>query len=88
MTKDKNKIAEAINILGEFCGVRDIDELTQTELKNKFGMSQVDIAVLFGGSILAGGDVFAETVNYNPIKIGSFQQIRDLLGLVYAASIP
>ena len=68
MTKNKNKIAESINILGDFCGIRDIDELTQEDLKNKFGISQVDAAVLFGGSILAGGDVFAETIKNNLAK--------------------
>lgn len=62
------KIADAVNILGEFCGVRDIDELTPTALKNKFGISQVDVAVLFGGSILAGGDVFAEVMKNNLAK--------------------
>lgn len=53
------KIADAVNILGEFCGVRDVKNLTQLAGK-KF-----DIAVLFGGSILAGGDVFAEVIKNN-----------------------
>lgn len=59
------KIADAINILGEFCGVRDIDALTKTELKNKFNLEKFDAAVLFGGSIIAGGDVFAEVMKKN-----------------------
>ena len=50
------KIAEAVNILGNFCGPRDIDELTTAALEDKFHISRVDVAVLFGGSILAGGD--------------------------------
>ena len=54
------KIAEAVNILGNFCGPRDIDELTTAALEDKFHISRVDVAVLFGGSILAGGEVFAE----------------------------
>ena len=62
------KIVEAINILGEFCGVRDLKNLTQADLKNKFSIKQADIAVLFGGSILAGGDVFAEIIKNNLAK--------------------
>ena len=54
------KIAEAVNILGNFCGPRDIDELTTAALEDKYHIPRVDVAVLFGGSILAGGDVFAE----------------------------
>lgn len=50
------KIVETVNILGEFCGVRDTENLAQLTAE-KF-----DIAVLFGGSILAGGDVFAEVI--------------------------
>lgn len=68
MINEKNKIADAVNILGEFCGVRDIEDLTQKSLENKFGISQVDVAVLFGGSILAGGDVFAEVMKNNLAK--------------------
>lgn len=55
-------IAEAINTLGFFCGKRDISELSQKELQSKYGFSQADIYVLFGGSILAGGDVLAEAI--------------------------
>ena len=54
------KIAEAVNILGNFCGPRDIDKLTTAALEDKYHITRVDVAVLFGGSILAGGDVFAE----------------------------
>lgn len=58
--ENKEKIASAINILGEFCGPRDIEALTTEALQAKYHIPQVDVAVLFGGSILAGGDVFAE----------------------------
>ena len=54
------KIAEAVNILGNFCGPRDIDELTTAALEAKYHIPRLDLAVLFGGSILAGGDAFAE----------------------------
>ena len=62
------KIAESVNILGEFCGVRDLENLTQNDLKNKFSVEQADIAILFGGSILSGGDVFAEVMKNNLAK--------------------
>ncbi|SEH33613.1 ElyC/SanA/YdcF family protein [Selenomonas sp. KH1T6] len=58
--EERIKIAEAINILGNFCGPRDIDELTTAALQDKYHFPRVDAAVLFGGSILTGGEVFAE----------------------------
>lgn len=58
----KDKIAESINILGRFCGKRDISALTSHELKEKYGLEQADVMVLFGGSILAGGEVLAEAM--------------------------
>ncbi|MTK11705.1 MAG: YdcF family protein [Clostridiaceae bacterium] len=58
----KDKIAKNINILGRFCGKRDISVLTPNELKVKYGLEQVDVMVLFGGSILTGGDVLAEAM--------------------------
>ena len=48
------KTAEAINILGRFCGKRDVDELTPAALKRAFGSEQADVMVLFGGRILLG----------------------------------
>ena len=56
------KIAEAINILGFFCGKRDITELSTKCLKDKYGIEQVDVMVLFGGSILCGGDILAQAM--------------------------
>ena len=58
----RERIAECINILGSFCGKRDIPLLTREELKNKYGIDQADVMVLFGGSILCGGDVLAEAM--------------------------
>ena len=46
--------------MGNFCGPRDIDKLTTAALVDKYHIPRVDVAVLFGGSILAGGEVFAE----------------------------
>lgn len=62
------KIAEAINILGEFCGVRDVPELAQSALKARYGFSQADVMVLFGGSILEGGHVLAKAVKNGAAK--------------------
>ena len=59
---DKNKIAESINILGKFLGRRDIDDLTKEELKKKFNIEQVDVVILYGGSIIYGGDLLAMAI--------------------------
>lgn len=61
-------IAEAINLLGNFCGKRELPELSQKGLKQKYGFSQADVYVLFGGSILAGGDVLAEAIREKVAK--------------------
>lgn len=58
----EERIAEYINTLGDFCGKRDISSLTIEALKRKYGIEQADIMVLFGGSILCGGDVLAEAI--------------------------
>ncbi|MBR3643174.1 MAG: YdcF family protein, partial [Parasporobacterium sp.] len=55
--------AELINILGAFCGKRDISTLKGSCLQNKYGFSRADVMVLFGGSILAGGDVLAQAIH-------------------------
>lgn len=55
-------IAKYINTLGMFCGMRDVDELTHEHLKQKYGIDRADVMVLFGGSILCGGDVLAEAI--------------------------
>jgi len=54
--------ANAINILGAFCGKRDLPALTEPHLRRTFGIGQADVMVLFGGSILCGGDVLAEAM--------------------------
>lgn len=56
------RIAEAINILGEFCGKRDVTELESKQLQQHYGIEQADVMVLFGGSILCGGDILAEAI--------------------------
>lgn len=54
-------LAKSINILGEFLGRRDVTELTPSAMQDRFGFSQADAMVLFGGSILKGGDILAHT---------------------------
>lgn len=53
---------EAINRLADFCGPRDVPELTQPAMMRVLGVPQADVMALFGGSILAGGDVLAEAI--------------------------
>ena len=56
---DMRQAADAINCLGSFCGRRDLFALTPAALERKIGQPQADVMVLFGGSILSGGDLFA-----------------------------
>lgn len=50
-------VADAVNALVRFCARRDVDELTAESLGGP-----VDVAILFGGSILAGADVLADVI--------------------------
>ena len=45
--------------LAHFCGKRDLKSLTQTDLMSVFNIPKADALVLFGGSILTGGDLLA-----------------------------
>jgi len=60
--------AKNINILGAFCGKRDISELTSGQLFKKYGFQQADVMVLFGGSIMCGGDVLAKAMQNHIAK--------------------
>ena len=55
-------IAENINTIADFCAPRDFLSLTQAAMQDAVRTQQVDVMVLFGGSILAGGDVLAEAI--------------------------
>lgn len=55
-------IADAINVLGQFCGMRDVNFLNRSSLLEKYDIHQADVFVLFGGSILAGGDLLAQAI--------------------------
>lgn len=62
------KIAAAINQLAQFCGPKDLPALTQTALQQTYGYTQADVFVLFGGSILAGGDLLAQAIQAKVAK--------------------
>ena len=57
-----DKTAEYINILGRFCGKRDVPALDHDSLSGRYQIDKADVMVLFGGSILAGGDVLAHAI--------------------------
>lgn len=58
----KEQTAENINILGRFCGKRDVEALTVSHLQDQYGWRRADVMVLFGGSIISGGDVLADAM--------------------------
>lgn len=60
--------AQDINKLGGFCGKRDLPALTQAAMRQAYGCPQADVMVLFGGSILAGGDVLAQAMQNGAAK--------------------
>jgi len=62
------RIAENINILARFLGMRDLEELTPACLQAVCGVRQADVMVLFGGSILCGGDVLAQAMQMGMAK--------------------
>ncbi|HEL1647876.1 YdcF family protein [Streptococcus suis] len=82
-------LAQAVNQLVQFCGLRDLSSLTIQALQTEQGLEQVDVLAFFGGSILAGGDQLAEAIRNKLAKIyvivggaghttaGLRQQVRD-----------
>ena len=56
------EIARCVNVLSEYLGQRDVPLLSPERLMETYGVRQVDVMVLFGGSVLAGGDVLAEAM--------------------------
>lgn len=54
-----HKTSFYINTLAHFCGKRAPKSLTQTDLMSVFNIPKADALVLFGGSILTGGDLLA-----------------------------
>ncbi|WP_321387840.1 YdcF family protein [uncultured Enterococcus sp.] len=64
----KTTTVQNINTLSAFCGKRDLNALETANLKQKYGIEQADVLVLFGGSILAGGDLLAQAIKNNLAK--------------------
>lgn len=56
-----NKAAD-INQIATYLGMRDLSALSQEAVLAKIDQEQVDVCVLFGGSILAGSDIFAKAI--------------------------
>ncbi|MCI6844001.1 MAG: hypothetical protein MR874_04485 [Coriobacteriaceae bacterium] len=54
--------ARDINTLAGFLGMRDVPALTRDALAARYGFERADVMALFGGSILAGGDVLADAM--------------------------
>lgn len=40
---ENQKIAENLNILGQFCGKRDVEELNQKNLHERYGIEKADV---------------------------------------------
>ena len=55
------RTADSINTLVRFCARRDVAALTREALEAAAG-AIADVAILFGGTILAGADVFADAM--------------------------
>lgn len=56
------QLAADINELAGFLGPRDVPALTPDALEGAVGTRRADVMALFGGSILAGGDVLADAM--------------------------
>lgn len=65
---DVQQTADWINVLGDFCGMRDVPALTRENLKKRYGWEQADVMVLFGGSILCGAEILAEAMREKAAK--------------------
>ena len=84
------EMAKHINTLGRFLGMRDVPELTKDALRAACGFEQADVMVLFGGSILCGGDVMACAMRQGVAKTyvivgGEGHTTQTLRDIVYQA---
>jgi uncharacterized SAM-binding protein YcdF (DUF218 family) len=59
-------IAESLNVLVDFCAMRDVGSLAPTALAGLAGLPEgrADVAVLFGGSVVAGAEEFARGMRH------------------------
>lgn len=60
--QELEQVARDVNVLASFLGMRDVPSLTPKALDERYGVAQADVMALFGGSILAGGDVLADAM--------------------------
>lgn len=85
-------IAQQINMLGAYCGVRDVDALSKEALRQRYGFDQADVMTLFGGSILCGGDVLAQAMEVGVAKtyviVGGAGHTTPTLRQVMAQAFP
>lgn len=65
---DRHEVARDMNILACFLGRRDVPELTQDVLEARYSFHQAEVMALFGGSILAGGDLLAQAMEAGVAK--------------------
>lgn len=86
------KTAKNINTLGKFCGKRDIAVLTPEQLRISYGIEQADVMVLFGGSIICGGDILAEAMKNGVAKkyiiVGGAGHTTQTLRTIVSREIP
>ena len=61
-------VVENLNILEDFLAKRDLKELTQAALQEKYKIKQVDVLILFGGCIPEGCEVFYQAYRNNFAK--------------------
>lgn len=54
---DLQEIADNLNRLGDFLSKRDIEDLSKAALIKKYGIEQVDLLILLGGSIAYGCEI-------------------------------
>ena len=85
-------LAKSINILGEFLGRRDVTELTPSAMQDRFDFSQADAMVLFGGSIILGGDILADAIKNKVAKtyliVGGVGHTTPALRKIAQSAIP
>ncbi|WP_298839654.1 YdcF family protein [Clostridium sp.] len=58
---DLQEVADNLNILGDFLSKRDIEDLSKAALIKKYGIKQVDLLILLGGSIVYGCEIAGKT---------------------------
>lgn len=57
-----------LNVLADYLCCREIERLHPEDLKKAIGVDQADVLILYGGSIAAGIDEFADAIRNNAAK--------------------